>query len=456
MSAKIHVHVVHYQDCKNLVMRYRDPVTGKYVRSTKYRNPETGEETETGDNRKTARKLAAMWEADLNSGRNQGRHTTGWQQFRLRYESEVVPSLAERTAQKIGTVFNAVERILPRVANGKLSELNAEALSRFQAELREGNRSENTLASYLAHLRSALQWAADQGMIRSVPKIRRPQRAKKAGRGRKGKGRPITSEEFDRMLAKIPAALVEWRKRKRDAQRKTARNKGRPERKTKPAAPMELSPSAIESWRHYLRGLWLSGLRLEESLNLYWDRSDRLCVDLSGKRPRLAIPAELEKGGRDRLLPVTPDFAAFLLATPSEKRRGSVFAPEMSTGRASYDQAGRMISVIGELAGVKVHTDPKTGRIKYSSAHDLRRSFGSRWAKRVMPAVLQKLMRHESIETTMSYYVDLDADELAEDLYRNQQWAENGQEGTVSGTVADSQADADNHASDAKAATERS
>ena len=77
-----------------------------------------------------------------------------------------------------------------------------------------------------------------------------------------------------------------------------------------------------------------------------------------------------------------------------------------------------MVALIGELARVVVHTDPRTGKVKYASAHDLRRSFGNRWAKRVMPAVLQRLMRHESIETTMGYYVDLDADELAEDLYR--------------------------------------
>ena len=36
-----------------------------------------------------------------------------------------------------------------------------------------------------------------------------------------------------------------------------------------------------------------------------------------------------------------------------------------------------------------------------ASAHDLRRSFGFRWSCRVMPTVLGKLMRHESIETTM-------------------------------------------------------
>lgn len=40
---------------------------------------------------------------------------------------------------------------------------------------------------------------------------------------------------------------------------------------------------------------------------------------------------------------------------------------------------------------------------KYASAHDFRRSFGERWAKVVMPAVLQQMMRHKSILTTMRY-----------------------------------------------------
>ena len=34
-----------------------------------------------------------------------------------------------------------------------------------------------------------------------------------------------------------------------------------------------------------------------------------------------------------------------------------------------------------------------------------------------MPALLKKLMRHSSIETTMPYYVDLDAGEIAEQLW---------------------------------------
>ncbi len=67
---------------------------------------------------------------------------------------------------------------------------------------------------------------------------------------------------------------------------------------------------------------------------------------------------------------------------------------------------------------------------KYASAHDLRRSFGTRWAKRVMPAVLKRLMRHADISTTMGYYVDMDADEMAVDL-----WAKLGGESSVQGNI---------------------
>ncbi len=49
--------------------------------------------------------------------------------------------------------------------------------------------------------------------------------------------------------------------------------------------------------------------------------------------------------------------------------------------------------------------------------HSQMAPFGTRWAKRVMPATLQMLMRHQSIKTTMKYYVDLDAHELGDELW---------------------------------------
>ena len=77
-------------------------------------------------------------------------------------------------------------------------------------------------------------------------------------------------------------------------------------------------------------------------------------------------------------------------------------------------------------AGVKVRSkvkskiDPATGErrpvevVKFASAHDLRRSFGERWAERVLPKVLMELMRHESIGTTMRFYVGQNAQRTAD------------------------------------------
>jgi integrase len=63
---------------------------------------------------------------------------------------------------------------------------------------------------------------------------------------------------------------------------------------------------------------------------------------------------------------------------------------------------------IGKKAGIRV-SERKT-----ASAHDLQRSFGLRWADRVKPHVLQQLMRHASSQTTLTFYVQSDAADMAE------------------------------------------
>lgn len=83
----------------------------------------------------------------------------------------------------------------------------------------------------------------------------------------------------------------------------------------------------------------------------------------------------------------------------------------------------KLVVRIGKAAGVVVRTkrDRKTGEparvVKYASPHDLRRSFGERWASRVMPQVLMQLMRHESIDTTLRYYVGRNAQKTADVLW---------------------------------------
>ena len=179
----------------------------------------------------------------------------------------------------------------------------------------------------------------------------------------------------------------------------------------------KVRPHDAAAWVHYLTGLWLGGLRLAESVALSWDDDASFAVDLSGRHPRLRIRGEAQKSGKDQLLPLTPDFAEFLLATRPDERVGQVFKPaEASTGiPLAPHRVGEIVSKIGRKAAVVVNKADG----KYATCHDLRRSFGTRWTKRVMPASLQRLMRHEEIQTTMGHYVDLDVDEMADELWAN-------------------------------------
>jgi integrase len=229
-------------------------------------------------------------------------------------------------------------------------------------------------------------WGHENELLAKLPKIRMP-------KGAKGdklmKGRPITAEEFDRLLDKVVSVV---------------------------------GKDKAEGWKHFLRGRWWSGLRIGESLTVTWDQwGDGLIVDTSGKYVMLRIPATGEKGGKNRLYPVAPEFAEFLLATPEDQRTGFVFNPVPSrvvkNERATRETASKTVAKIGMTAGIVV--DKKDDKASYASAHDLRRAFGFRWSRRVMPAVLKELMRHADIGTTMKFYVGTQAEATAEILYRS-------------------------------------
>ena len=111
---------------------------------------------------------------------------------------------------------------------------------------------------------------------------------------------------------------------------------------------------------------------------------------------------------------MAPEFAELLQSVPEAQRTGYVFNPLGKPGkRVGSNYASSVISNIGKLADVVVNKESD----KYASAHDLRRSFGQRWASRVMPQVLMELMRHESIETTLRYYVGKNAQTTAAVLW---------------------------------------
>jgi len=376
MSDRIKVSVYKYPDRTNLVMGYDDPITGK--RTT--RSAKTPDETE-------AIRAAAVWEDELNSGRYQAASKVTWQAFRKRYEEEHLATLSVNGRRTAKHSLDTVERLLDP---DKLCKVNASALSTLQTKLRQSRTAkrggemvtlppikETSVATVLRHIKAALNWAVTIGMLSAVPKVKMP----KVSRGRKMKGGALVGEQFDRMLAAVPKV------RKDDA----------------------------AEWQRYLTGLWLSGLRLTESVDLSWIPDAPFAVDLSGRYPRFRIKGEAQKSGRDELLPMTPDFAEFISQTPEAERHGRVFKLNQygTTIPLTAHNVGKNVDRIGKKSRVVVNADNG----KTATAHDLRRTFGTRWAKRVMPAILRKLMRHTDIQTTMQYYVDLDADEMAADLW---------------------------------------
>lgn len=376
----ITVWVSRFPDRATFQLQWLDPISGrKRTKSSGVRD--TGKARDRKDADAKARELEQL----LRRGVAALPSELSWESFRERYENEHAASLAKDTAAKIGTVCNFIEEHLnPR----RLHDLTDERISRLALILREQKKSESTIKSYMGQLKAMLRWAVAQKLLPACPTIPTIRRAKKSSGETPMKGRPITGEEFDRMLAAVPAVVGE---------------------------------DAAAAWRHYLRGLWFSGLRLAESLELFWDREDKLhpILPKNGKGlPVLRILAELEKGHADRLLPIAPEFATFLVETPEDERTGPVFKlPKRKCrnveARAAW--AGRTISAIGAKAGVVVRTDPADPKKrKFASAHDLRRAFGDRWASRVMPPILKELMRHESIETTLRYYVGSNAERTAE------------------------------------------
>jgi len=121
----------------------------------------------------------------------------------------------------------------------------------------------------------------------------------------------------------------------------------------------------------------------------------------------LLIDSEDQKNRQTQVYPVVDDFADFLLKTPKEQRVGFVFNVFQSSVVICRrpDTVSGLITDIGQAAKV----DEKDGKEKFASAHDLRRAFGTRWARIVPSGILQQLMRHASIETTMSFYVNITA-----------------------------------------------
>ena len=296
----------------------------------------------------------------------------GWDEFCVRYEAEYLGNSPAKTVEAFRTAVTRFNSLCPVRFVG---DITSKVMVTFAVRLRAEDKSEATIQSYRDHIMASLGWAE---RVEGIARKPNPPRLRRVPTGTRG--RAITPEEFERMCAELPDVVGEYAPR----------------------------------WKWNLEAMWLSGCRLGETVSTYWEPTvgGHHIIGIDTARPKIHISAEAEKAFRNRVLPMTPDFAAHLRTIPANRRNGSVFKWPLSRGHTTnLKTIGKRISWCGKRANVVV------GKNKFASAHDLRRSFGSRWALKVQPFVLKTLMRHSSVTTTERYYITVRADSVADVLY---------------------------------------
>ena len=354
------------------VLVWNDPTTGKR-RQQKCENQSA----------RKAQKEAQRKEDELAEEASRPPEAMAWDDFREKYESQHLAHLGYTA--KWTAVADRFEKLARKRLKRemRLSDIDAELWVAFEDHLKREARADGistgSIDSYLGTLRAGLNWARDLGWMAPLPRGKRRREADP-------KGRPLTAEEVERMLQ---------------------------------CAAEEVGEKNAQGYKDLIRGLYYGGMRISEAMDFHWeDRKRHYPVDLNSKRPKISFRVT-QKNRKFQIVAMAPEFAEFLRGLSNTT--GFVFNPTGRGRRISAKQVERRIADIGRRANVVVETgkDPK-----FATAHDLRRTFATRWSTRVMPPTLQHLMRHGSIQTTLTYYVSSKADAVARELW--EKWDQQG------------------------------
>jgi integrase len=331
------------------------PFKGREHLMLQWHDPETGKRKSKSSgtsHRGLAEMKATELAYELNHGLHQEASRMSWEKFRGLFEEEYLPDLRPKSRRRYGEVLDRFERLCqPRTLAGVNERTLSALVAAMRKEVVKGRVgfAPATIRHTLVILHAALEWAVRQKFLPAVPAAPEVTVPKK-------RPQPVAVEAFERIYAKA---------------------QGDPQMQA------------------YLLTGWLAGLRLEEAYQLEWEPADK-APWVDALRRRIWLPAEFVKAGRDEWLPVDPELWDALDALPRRGRKVFHFA----------DGRGRVISPGG--VSKRVRDLARRAGLKLSM-HTLRKGFGCRYAGRVPAQVLQKLMRHANIRTTMDFYANVDA-----------------------------------------------
>jgi len=160
-----------------------------------------------------------------------------------------------------------------------------------------------------------------------------------------------------------------------------------------------------DKWQAMCKVAYNGGLRRNEIVFLVWD-------DVNFTDETLTVRNSEDhrtKSRKVRTVPMNQDIIDVLKARQADRFK----SPYIFRDKETEDRFSLVFAQIVIDAGFVVTKDGKE-KNKFSF-HDLRRTLGTNLAnKGTSPKIVQKLMGHSSLETTMKYYVNADMEQQRE------------------------------------------
>lgn len=346
---------------------WRRPRKGRDVYTLHWRDPITRQERSQQAESTTRDELdreAARLEIKLRG--EFGLRPVNWEDFAAIIREQFIAKKAKGTQAIYRRTIDLWEE-----ANGfmpNIAIIGPVEIARFQKAAaakknRDGNPvEETTVAKDLRHLKGILNWGVRGGFIAKIAHVEMPKRK----RGFQGKGTPISELTYRKFCKAVEGTVG-----------------------------AEHAPS----WQVALDGLWHSAFRISELLAFTWDRLE---IKKSG-----AVVIHWgcgdQKSRRAETTPTCPEFGELVKGLPY--RDGLVFRPMLSRGIVHPCTFSDKIKEICDTLNIKF------------TAHDLRRTFADRWARRVTPLVLSRLMRC-SVSVIQGYYAELESESISLELIK--------------------------------------
>ncbi len=334
------------------VAKWLDPTTGRWKQQPLDTKIKSMAKTKMGE-------LAERVVTGVSTG------PMNWADFCDRYERQKLSRTGESNLES----WNITKRWLGKYWNPKtLQEVaREEAVEQWRLRVQdERSLAEASMACYLARLRAALKWAEARRLIVKAPKIH-------VGKIR-SRGGAISRTELEALCK----------------------------------AAQKVRPRDACHIQRFIRGLFWSGFRLDELRTLSWDRGSQRWLDASGQIPVVWFSQTGQKSRRVGSRYILTEF--WELCAESPVRTGYVFALPTRHGQMAAKTISRIISDIGEEAGIVTDPDQE----KTCTAQDLRKSCSAVLHEKGYSLDETALfLGHESPETTRAHYPPTSAAALA-------------------------------------------